>query len=506
MRFQLRPIYKMTTQKVVEGVFGINKPLGMSSAQVIRDAQEHFNPSKMFAPWIQQEKERRAAEPSSQQKRRRHAKREIQVKIGHGGTLDPLATGVLILGVGNGTKSLQSFLECTKTYETIVLFGASTDTYDRSGRVLMRRPYEHITKDAVLKAMEDFRGTIKQVPPLYSALKMEGKPLYEYAREGKPIPREIPTREVSVEELELLEYYEPGTHKFRWPREEADAAETKLAQQVWKIEGEEMTAAAAAAQESEASSEEEIRESEALAAHEATKRRFEETVDELVRDCPSRKKRRFEKNAKSQVPMMSGALNGHPEAAEKTPEAGTKDKKDKKDKKSISNNQNGDPRRGHNLVPEVDESLPPPWEGKGPAAARIRMTVTSGFYVRSFCHDLGIKLGSVALMSELCRSRQSDFKLNTPSVLEYTDLAKGEEVWAPKVEAMLKQWEEKHPSGPKMAPGKQQRAEIPQQAVKEDVPVKKETPLSATTAVTVDTASVPKVIQDDEKSWNGIED
>ncbi|PHH53123.1 tRNA pseudouridine synthase B [Ceratocystis fimbriata CBS 114723] len=494
MRFKSPPIYNMTTQKVVEGVFGINKPLGMSSAQVIRDAQQQLNPSKMFAPWIKQEKEKRAVESHSQQKRRRQVKREIQVKMGHGGTLDPLATGVLILGVGSGTKCLQSFLKCTKTYETIVLFGASTDTYDRSGRVLMRRPYEHITKEAVLKAVDEFRGTIKQVPPLYSALKMEGKPLYEYAREGKPIPREIPTREVEVKELELLEYYEPGTHKFRWPREQADAAETRLAQQVWKLEGEDIDSAAAT-QESEASSEEEIRESEALAAHEATKRRFEESVDELVRDCPSRKKRRFEKSSgRSQVPMMSGALNGHPETAEKASES----KKDKKDRKNTPNNQNSDPSRGHNLVPEVDESLPPPWEGKGPAAARIRLTVTSGFYVRSFCHDLGIKLGSVALMSELCRSRQGDFKLNTPSVLEYSDLMKGEEVWAPKIEAMLRQWEEKHSPSPKMAPGKTEHVETDQKPE----PAKVVAPIKPETA----TGASERTIQDDEKSWNGIED
>src|SRR4051794_12313241 len=102
--------------------------MGMSSAQVIRDCQSVFNPSSLFAKMLQEEKAIRDKESKYQKQRRRSAKKQIQVKIGHGGTLDPLATGVLILGVGKGTKTLQNFLLCTKTYETVVLFGASTDS------------------------------------------------------------------------------------------------------------------------------------------------------------------------------------------------------------------------------------------------------------------------------------------------------------------------------------------------------------------------------------------
>ena len=110
----------------------------MSSAQVIRDCQEFFNPSSLFAPMIAQEKSLRERESKFQKNRRKHFKRQIRVKMGHGGTLDPLASGVLILGVGKGTKSLHDFLNCTKTYEAVVLFGASTDTYDRVGRINKR--------------------------------------------------------------------------------------------------------------------------------------------------------------------------------------------------------------------------------------------------------------------------------------------------------------------------------------------------------------------------------
>lgn len=97
--------------------------------------------------------------------------------------------------------------------------------------------------------------------------------------------------------------------------------------------------------------------------------------------------------------------------------------------------------KGTNLVPESpDESTPPPWSDEGPPACKIRMTVTSGFYVRSFCHDLGTKLDSAAVMAELCRSRQSDFTVGGTNCLEYEDLAKGEEVWGPKVADIIAKW------------------------------------------------------------------
>ncbi|ROV91160.1 hypothetical protein VSDG_07857 [Cytospora chrysosperma] len=271
----------MAADSVLDGVFAINKPYGMSSAQVIRDCKTYFNPSKTFQPMLESEKAARAKESNFQQKRRRRVKQAVEVKMGHGGTLDPMATGVLILGCGKGTKALSSFLGCTKTYETVVVFGASSDSYDRCGKLLKNRPYDHITKEKVLEAMEAFKGTYQQMPPLFSALKMDGKPLYEYAREGKPIPREIQTREVTVTDMEM---------------------------------------------------------------------------------------------------------------------------------------------------------------GKGPPAVKVRMTATSGFYVRSFAHDLGERLGSAGLMTELVRSRQGDFVLGGPNCLEYDDLARGEDVWGPQVAGMLRRW------------------------------------------------------------------
>ncbi|KAI8961548.1 pseudouridine synthase [Daldinia sp. FL1419] len=397
---------------VLDGVFGINKPMGMSSAQVIRDCQHHFKSSSLFQPMIEQERQARRQESNTKRKRRGFGKDDIRVKMGHGGTLDPLATGVLILGVGKGTKSLQSFLDCTKTYETVVLFGASTDTYDRVGKILRKAAYDHITRPMVEEALSSFRGKFQQMPPLYSALKMEGKPLYEYAREGKPIPREIATREVKVTSLELVEWYEPGQHSYRWPVEEATTFEQNFAEQVWKIEKQQTTS-------KKLTPEEEEQETKALNEHENFKRKSDESVDALVYDRVSKKRRKTSQHA----PLMSGALGTFPPA---TPTG-----------------------KGSNLIPEApDADTPPPWEGKGPPAARIRMTVTSGFYVRSFCHDLGVKIGSAAMMAELCRSRQGDFVLGSSNCLEYSHLEKGESVWAPQVQDMLFQWNNKSRNKP----------------------------------------------------------
>jgi tRNA pseudouridine55 synthase len=368
----------------------------LSSAQVLRDLQTHFNPSELFAPWLSVEKSNRNRESHNQRQRRRD--KIIKVKIGHGGTLDPLATGVLITGVGKGTKALQQFLLCTKTYEAVVLFGTSTDSYDRVGKVIKNAPYEHITREAVEKALEKFRGKFMQLPPLFSALKMNGKPLYEYAREGKEIPREIERREVEVLNLELVEWMEGGTHSHKAPDEHAGRAEINVAQKLWKQEG---TLPATRSDANQSSG-----------GVESKKRKSSLGQDDLITDLPSQKHRKL---SSPEEPVMSGGLN----------EDGS-------------------------IVQETIEEVPSP-ALKGPPAAKIRMTVTSGFYVRSLCHDLGAAVGSAALMAELERTRQGQFELGK-NVLEYSDLAKGESVWGPKVESMLDDWYEKEEKPQNTAP------------------------------------------------------
>jgi len=122
-------------------------------------------------------------------------------KAGHAGTLDPLASGLLPLLFGEATKFAQFGLDAPKEYEARVRLGVSTETGDAEGRVLAERPVA-VDDAALSRALERFRGAIEQVPPMHSALKHEGRPLYALAREGRSIERE--PRKVEVHELALL--------------------------------------------------------------------------------------------------------------------------------------------------------------------------------------------------------------------------------------------------------------------------------------------------------------
>ncbi|KAG8202634.1 ERF4 [Candida africana] len=128
-----------------------------------------------------------------------------KVKIGHGGTLDPLASGILVVGVGLGTKKLQYYLaECQKTYETKALLGISTTTGDSEGEIVSKNKIDHITLELIDSTVEKFIGDIKQTPPIFSALKVNGKPLYEYARKGLPLPTNIKVRDVTVNNITVI--------------------------------------------------------------------------------------------------------------------------------------------------------------------------------------------------------------------------------------------------------------------------------------------------------------
>lgn len=296
--------------------------------------------------------------------------------MGHGGTLDPLATGILIVGIGRGTKFLGDFLGCKKTYETVVLFGKSTDTYDVMGKVVAEGPTDTITKSVVEDKMETFRGKLKQVPPIYSAIKIDGMKLYDYARSGKELPRQLESRDVEISDCSLLEFYEPGDHDFRWPAEQAAEEEKAVARKL--MEG-----------------------------AEATKRLI---TTEDQRD-PSMSTPREQKQASD--------INNVPRQVKAA-------------------------KHTHHLP--TQEKLP-----ANAPAARIRLTVSSGFYVRSFAYDMGIACGSYGTMAALERCQQGDFTVADPapegfvSTLTYEDLEAGEEVWGSKVSSVLTKWVEAHP-------------------------------------------------------------
>ena len=124
-------------------------------------------------------------------------------RVGHTGTLDPLATGVLPVAVGEATRIVQFLMEGDKTYRALLKLGETTTTQDAEGEVLERRPVEGITADAVVVAARSFEGVIRQLPPMYSALKKDGVPLYRLARQGIVVERE--PREVRIDRLQVLE-------------------------------------------------------------------------------------------------------------------------------------------------------------------------------------------------------------------------------------------------------------------------------------------------------------
>ncbi|KAF9562552.1 pseudouridylate synthase 4 [Agrocybe pediades] len=203
----------------VSGLFGVLKPSGPTSMSIVNDIQQLVARSRLFMDPAKLEKMRGK---KIDRKRGKHGRESI--KIGQGGTLDPLADGVLVIGVGKATKKLNEFLGCTKEYQTTCLLGCETDSYDGEGARVRLAPWRHVTREKVEATLPQFTGNIKQVPPIFSALKMDGKPLYEYARKGIPLPRPIEEREVTVTSLELLKWL-GNEHSFSWPEKQLSTEE-----------------------------------------------------------------------------------------------------------------------------------------------------------------------------------------------------------------------------------------------------------------------------------------
>jgi tRNA pseudouridine55 synthase len=131
-----------------------------------------------------------------------------KLKVGHAGTLDPLATGVMILCTGKATKLIESFQYQTKEYIATLQLGATTPSFDLEKEIDATYPTEHITEELVRNTLQQFVGTIEQIPPTFSAVKIDGKRAYEYAREGKDV--EIKAKTLVIDEIELLDCQLPS--------------------------------------------------------------------------------------------------------------------------------------------------------------------------------------------------------------------------------------------------------------------------------------------------------
>ncbi|HAA85314.1 MAG TPA: tRNA pseudouridine(55) synthase TruB [Kosmotogaceae bacterium] len=135
------------------------------------------------------------------------ARRKLGIrKIGHSGTLDPFATGLLILGIGKATRLLEYFKDLRKTYRAKMRLGVITDTYDITGNVVEERKVDTLSKEMIEETLKSFLGKQMQVPPAYSARKHQGQRLYKMARQGKIM--NLPPREVEIFSIELIHYDE----------------------------------------------------------------------------------------------------------------------------------------------------------------------------------------------------------------------------------------------------------------------------------------------------------
>ncbi len=157
-------------------IIGINKPYGMSSFGALAYVRTRL--SKAL-----------------------HVKR---LKTGHAGTLDPLATGVLILCTGKATKRIEQLQQDTKEYTATLQLGATTASYDREHTVNMTYPTRHITRELITQALARFVGTIPQVPPLYSACNIGGDRAYKLARRGDDV--DLAAKTIRIDEIELTDF------------------------------------------------------------------------------------------------------------------------------------------------------------------------------------------------------------------------------------------------------------------------------------------------------------
>lgn len=130
-----------------------------------------------------------------------------RLRVGHAGTLDPLASGVLIICTGRATKRIEELQTGTKEYIATMRLGCTTPSFDREYSIDHTYPFEHITRQQVDEVIPRFVGSVKQVPPTYSACKVDGRRCYDYARKGEEV--EIKAKELVIDEIEVLEFVSP---------------------------------------------------------------------------------------------------------------------------------------------------------------------------------------------------------------------------------------------------------------------------------------------------------
>ncbi|GJQ13594.1 hypothetical protein GpartN1_g5385.t1 [Galdieria partita] len=164
----------------LSGIFPVRKPRDYTSFDVVKKIR-----SIILQQWSTEN----------------YGKRPKWIKVGHGGTLDPFATGVLVIAIGSACSQLGSFLQCSKIYKATLKFGEETDTMDNTGKVVETKPVPNISMQEIQSILlSGYQGVVEQVPPAYSAIHVRGKRAYEWARKGVSV--ELPKRKVRIHHIE----------------------------------------------------------------------------------------------------------------------------------------------------------------------------------------------------------------------------------------------------------------------------------------------------------------
>jgi tRNA pseudouridine55 synthase len=220
----------MVFKLIMDGAFAINKPTGATSRRVLDQVNHILSASSGAKSSLRQLEDVRKQSAGKQRFKKWKTKK---LKMGHGGTLDPLASGVLVIGVGSGTKKLGEYTNgSVKKYECVALLGGSTTTGDCEGELLLKTEVDHISRELLDKTRERMIGTLDQTPPIFSALKMDGKRLYDYAREGLPLPRAIKSREVKISTLDIKDDTLSKGHNYSFIKSEVGENGESIAAQL----------------------------------------------------------------------------------------------------------------------------------------------------------------------------------------------------------------------------------------------------------------------------------
>ncbi|KAL7441449.1 hypothetical protein ACHAXH_006604 [Discostella pseudostelligera] len=344
---------------LAEGLLAVHKPLTWTSNDVV---------SYIRGILVRDAKTRGASEDTAdtnnnRKKNKWHSRKKKQlIKVGHGGTLDPLASGVLVLGIGKGTTQLQSYLEGDKQYIATCELGYETDTLDCEGKLVKSAPWDHIQDISAVEAIiPKFVGKIQQVPPMYSAIRIDGQRLYEIARGGdsaKAEAVEIPKREIEVYGIQVGTILEESAIK-------SGIVDGPRYREQVKAQEESAAAAAAAA----------------AAASATATATAEDNCDGVYEEGDA------DENGKGDA------------------EGGGKGKKRRRDNDKKNNSK--ERMFNEDNVPSIDHTtttLQIP-------QFKINVQCGGGTYIRSLVRDIAYELNTVATMTGLVRTKQGPFVL-----------------------------------------------------------------------------------------------